>query len=389
MTTTPSRRRLRRWVPPLLLLLAAAVVALLLSARPPGEPLGPDDPGREGARALVQVLEQQGVDVRVVEGLTALPDTVGPGTTVLLASTAYLGPEGGADLVARTRSADGLVVVAPDAESSPGAALGLDLDVTWGSGQQLTGACDDPRVREGDVLSGWDVVLQADGVDRRSVGACFPPTPGHNAGGARDAAMLTFPATAGRAQTTVLGFGRALTNAEITDDAHAALALRLLGQSPTLLWVVPVPADAGLDASLGLWDVLPRNLTASVVLLGATVLVLALWQGRRLGPVVVEPLPAVVPAAETTRSRGRLYRQARDRDHALAALQAGARHRLAPRLGLPHRTDPQALARAVAAATDRPVTETTRLLTDPAAPDDHALVTTARELRSLEEGLQP
>jgi hypothetical protein len=280
-------------------------------------------------------------------------------------------------------------VVVADAASSPGGTLGLDLDVTWGSGQPLAPACEDPRVREGDTLSAWDVLLQADGADRAAVGACYPPTPGHNAGGARDAAMLTFPATTTRAETTVVGFGRALTNAEITDDAHAALALRLLGQSPRLLWVVPRPVDAGLDASVGLWDVLPRNLTASVVLLGAAVLALAVWRGRRLGPVVVEPLPAVVPAAETTRSRGRLYRQARARSHALAALQAGARRRLAPRLGLARRTDPQALARAVAAATGRPVPETTRLLTDPTAPDDRALVTTARELRSLEEGLQP
>ena len=38
-----------------------------------------------------------------------------------------------------------------------------------------------------------------------------------------------------------------------------------------------------------------------------------LWRGRRLGRLVVEPLPVVVQAVESTESRGRLYRRARDR----------------------------------------------------------------------------
>src|SRR5699024_893951 len=86
-----------------------------------------------------------------------------------------------------------------------------------------------------------------------------------------------------------------------------ALGLRLLGGSDRVLWVVPSPGDTALDeAPQGLWDVLPRNLTASVVLLAAAVLAAALWQGRRLTPVVAEPLPAVVhPAATPTASASR------------------------------------------------------------------------------------
>src|SRR5690606_21327132 len=149
----------------------------------------------------------------------------------------------------------------------------------------------------------------------------------HNAGGARTGALLDLPADAGRPALTLVGFPTALTNEHVTEEAHAALGLRLLGGSDRVLWVVPSPGDTALDeAPQGLWDVLPRNLTASVVLLAAAVLAAALWQGRRLTPVVAEPLPAVVHAAETTRARGRLYRQARDREHALRALQEGSRH---------------------------------------------------------------
>lgn len=386
---TVLRTRLRRWGPWVALLLAATVLASLLSGSTSGELLGPDNPGPSGAQALARVLDDHGVDVRVVDGTTALLDEpVGPGTTVLLPHTAYLGPEAGETLMRHVRDADRLVVLVPDVSTAPGPTLGLEVVTSPGDGRTLEPDCTDPLVRPGDRVVTWDVQLRASGSDRSTVTACYPPTVGHGAGGAREGALLTFPATAERPTTTLVGFSSALTNDAVADEAHAALGLRLLGGSPTLLWVVPQPADAGLEAApAGLWDVLPRNLTAVVVVLGAAVLALALVQGRRLGAVVVEPLPAVVSAAEATRSRGRLYRQARDRSHALAALQDGARSRLAPRLGLPAGASVDELVAALTTASGRPARDVRRLLTDPTAPDDPTFVTTARELRSLEEGL--
>ena len=389
---TSLRGRVRRWAPWVVLALVAAVVATLLSGAPSGEPLGPDNPGPDGARALARVLADQGVDVDVVQGSSTLLDhQVTAGTTVLLPHTAYLDETSGRALVEHVRQADRLVVVVPDAGAEPGTVLGLDVDVNLAGGAPREPDCDSPLTRPGDVLRTWDVQLEADGEDRSTTTACYPPTRGHGAGGAREGALLTFPAAAGRPEIVLVGFGSALTNRHVTEGAHAALGLRLLGGSEELLWVLPHPGDVGAEAApTSLWEALPRSMTPAVVLLGAAVLTLALWRGRRLGPVVTEPLPAVVHAAETTRNRGRLYRQARDRTHALAALQAGARRRLGPRLGLPAATAPDDLVRAVAEATGRPAEEVRRLLTDPAAaPDDTTLVTTARELRSLEEGLHP
>ena len=51
------------------------------------------------------------------------------------------------------------------------------------------------------------------------------------------------------------------------------------------------------------------------------VLLLALWRARRLGPVVTEPLPVVVRAAETVEGRARLYRRGGARDTAAEALR--------------------------------------------------------------------
>lgn len=384
---SPALRRFGPWV---LLLLATAVLATLLSTPRTGELFEPTNPGPDGGQALAEVLRDQGVEVEVVPGSTALSEgrvQTGPGTTVLLPHTAYLGPSSGPELLADLGAADRLVVLVPSAQQAPGEALGLDLDVSWGSTTPLVPDCTAPLVRDGDRLSRWDVLLAAGGADRSTVTACYPPGAGHNAGGAREGALLTFPAATGRPETVVAGLTSAWTNAHVTEEANAALALRALGGSERLVWVLPQPADAQLDAPGGLWDVLPRYLTAWVWLLGAAVLALALWQGRRLGPVVTEPLPAVVRAAETTRSRGRLYRQAKDRAHALSAARSGTRRRLAPRLGLPRTSEPEQLVTAVATATGRPATDVRRLLLEGSPADDAALVQAVRELRELEAEL--
>lgn len=394
VTDTPVRsgparvvHALRRWGPWVLLLLVAALVGGLLSTPTSTGLLEPANRGRDGGAALAQVLQQQGVQVDVVEGSARLVESttaVGPGTTVLLPHTAYLGPEGGAALLETLADADRLVVLVPSPEQAP--ELGLDVQVEWTAPRPLAPDCTSELVREGDVLSTADAMLSAGGAERGHVQACYPPGAGHNLGGARDGALLTWPATAQRPETVVASTTTAWTNARVTEEANAALALRLLGGSERLVWVLPQPGDAGLDAPAGLWDVLPRPLTAWVWLLAAAVLALALWRGRRLGPVVVEPLPAVVPAGETTRSRGRLYRQARDREHALEAIRAGTRRRVAPLLGLPPATDPDRLVATVAEATGRPAPEIAGLLVQGApVADDDAFVGQARALHDLEE----
>ena len=60
---------------------------------------------------------------------------------------------------------------------------------------------------------------------------------------------------------------------------------------------------------------------------------LALARARRLGRLVVEPLPVVVRAAESVEGRARLYRSGNARGRAADALRAGPRDRLAPRAG--------------------------------------------------------
>ena len=83
-------------------------------------------------------------------------------------------------------------------------------------------------------------------------------------------------------------------------------------------------------AATDLSDLLPPWVGIVVAQLVVAVLVAALWRGRRLGPVVAEPLPVAVRAAETTEGRARLYRRRRARGRAADHLRAAS---LSPALG--------------------------------------------------------
>ena len=117
-------------------------------------------------------------------------------------------------------------------------------------------------------------------------------------------------------------------------------------------------------------------LAPAAVVLGTAVLVLAFVRGRRMGALVVEPLPVVVRAVETTESRGRIYRRARDRARAAAVLRLGSTDRLARRLALPpHATE--AVQAAAAAASGMPPAQVAALLAGPPPTTDVELHTLA------------
>ena len=108
------------------------------------------------------------------------------------------------------------------------------------------------------------------------------------------------------------------------------------------------------------------------------------WRGRRLGPLVHEPLPVVVRSAETQEGRARLYRQARARDRAAAALRTATLRRLAGRLQAT-RSGPGELADRVAGLIDADPGDVRRILIGPAPDDDRELVTLANRLIEIEQ----
>jgi hypothetical protein len=187
---------------------------------------------------------------------------------------------------------------------------------------------------------------------------------------------------------TLLGTGEPLTNARLDDEANAALGMRLLGQHERLVWFVPSPADPALrDGQRTLTELVPDGVRFGMVQLVIAVALVALWRARRLGPVVTEPLPVVVRAAETVEGRARLYRRAGAADHAGEALRQATRDRLVRRLGLPRDAAPPDVVATVATRTGRRETETHALLYGPPSTGEADLVRLADALDSLEKDL--
>lgn len=341
-------------------LLAVGVVLLAGVGARTSAPLDPDNPGPGGARAVARVLADRGVDVEVArsaDDLEALEVT--PATTVLVVGPSQLGERTAERLL--DHAGPGRLVVAGAGPGVP-ALLGsaaTPSSVTVGGGRPAD--CADP------LLAGLRV--EADTATAYAGSGCFD-----GEGGAlvqvRDGLLL-------------LGVDQVLTNDQVLRADNAAVALRLLGQGDRLVWYVPTVDDLLGEEGGGVAGQLPRWLQPGLVVALLAVVGLVLWRGRRLGPLATEPLPVVVTAIETTRSRARLYRRAGDRAHAAAALRAGARARATDRLRSP---DDATLVRDVARATGHSVADVAALLAADAPPpaSDHDLITLAGALAELE-----
>lgn len=350
------------------LITAAALVAVVLTAwlgrghATYDEPLDPQNPGGSGAQALARVLDRQGVSVDVVRSADDLDrTTTDAATTIVVTASGRLGESTTQRLLAHQGDAH-LVVVAP------GPTLVQDLGVTSDAVTQSLPGAVPARCTTYDGLS-----LDVRTAEAFQTPGCFAVTGG----------VVIADAYPG---LTLMGAPDALTNDQVLEGDNAAVALRLLGPRPRLVWYVPSLADLGGADAVSASSLLPDWLVPALWMLLMAGVALVGWRARRLGALAREPLPVTVKAVETTRNLGRLYRRAGDRGHAAEALRAAARARMAERLRLPHRTDHRTLAAAVAAHTGRGVDEVTALL-DPASappPHDRDLADLARRLDQLD-----
>ena len=364
-----SRRESRRiW----LLVGGAVLLALVLAIwvsrgdQTYPDPLDPQNPDPEGAQALAQVLGDDGVDVEIVRSAAALEEIrVDEDTTVVVTGTDRLA---GSTLDRLTRHAAGgrLVLVEPAFWVLD--ELGEGTQVGYADGGSYEARCDDPAYDSLELTVDGGTSYPQDGPG----GSCFPAAGGHLLTTTDDGVVL-------------FGAGDALSNDQVLRDDNAAIVLRLLGQDERLVWYLPSYDDATEDEAVSLVSLLPDWVVPALWTALIALVALVLWRFRRLGPLSVEPLPVVVRAAETARSRGRMYRRAGDRSHAAGALRAAARRRLAARLRLGRGVGEQALVAVVAQQTGRAEAEIGALLssTAPIPATDHDLVRVASELARL------
>lgn len=88
-----------------------------------------------------------------------------------------------------------------------------------------------------------------------------------------------------------------------------------------------------MSSPSSLSDLIPENVHWTIWQLWLVVLLVALWKGRRIGPLVAEELPVVIRASETVEGRGRLYRSRRARDRAADTTHRDAATPAAPTWG--------------------------------------------------------
>ncbi len=381
-TTLATRTRTRwqrlRWPVTVVVVFAVLVgVSSLLQARTSTTPFAPDNPGVGGARALAQILQDQGVDVRYVRSVDTAVALADQGTTLLVTPDTWLLDPGDLD---RLVDVPADVVLVETSSTAVSAFTDGAIEYTWeaaaGSGDA---ECDDPDALAAERVSRASGGLVSSSAD---VTLCFP-SPSVNG----DTPTGTYAVLDGERRVTVIGSPELMTNAELDQAGNAALMLRALGRHDTLVWLVPDPMASLGGPSVG--DVfmlggLPDWVPVLLLQLGVLLLALAVWRGRRLGRIVTEPLPVVVRASEAAVGRGRLYQRARSYGHAAAALRAGTAGRTAGRLGLPRTAEATQVIDAVARATGRPVEQVAGLLYGPPPTDDAGLLQLARQLDELE-----
>lgn len=338
-----------------------------------GGQLDPENPKPGGARAVAQVLGDHGVPVDIARGKRALAGAgIDADTTVVVSNPGALGESTWTDLNRRVEGGGAVLVVA-----------GLSLPVIDGLGLSESDLREGPDGPEESQCSPGQPLVDGLTLESEPNAAvagdgCF--------GDAQHRQLLVDQDQ----RRWVLTNPFPLTNSEIDRADNAAVVLRLLGQRERVVWYVADATDTVATDAVGLSRLLPDWLIPSLWLLAVSAGALLLWRGRRLGPLVTEPVPVTIKALESTTALGRLYERARDRPHAARLLIEGSAGRLASHLGLSASLTRDELVRAVAAETGRPVEAVTTLLPEPSriresVRSDADLVTLAQNLHHLEE----
>jgi hypothetical protein len=351
-----SRRIWRAARGPVIVALIVLVAAILIAlARGGGDDgaLDPDSVTPAGSRAVARILEQQGVNIVQITSIEEAQNAVNGDVTLLITQPNWLAP-------------DQLMALRAQAVST--VAIGATGDaVSALSPRAVQEGVVEPQNRQPRCDYAAAGVVRIGGVVYDGPTRCY------------DGTVLRDD------NVTLLGDATPLTNDTLDVEGNAALALRILGEHRQLVWYMPSLADASTNGGgeESVYNLVPSGWWFALGQVAVAVVLFMLWRARRLGPIVTEPLPVVVRAAETTEGRARLYRRAKATDHAADALRRATITRLIPLLGLPSDAGPQAITEGVTARTGRHGVEVHAVLFGPPPDTEQALVQLADELDAL------
>jgi hypothetical protein len=367
-------RRARAWLLICLIIVIAGIVIGLLHQPPGNSYLSPGSTSGSGAHALADVLTGLGRQVTTVTSTRSAVAAASAGTTLVITSPANLSrPE----LAALAKVPAAVLLVDPDGAAL--AAFGSGLRI-WLVGVPVASTAAACPMRAA-VLAGTadmgGTTLTVPGQLAPGAQRCYP------VGGHPSLVQLTLR---GRL-VTMLGTGAPLTNGALASQGNAALAIDLL-PSRRIVWLVPPAAAeavaAGPARPRSFYSLVPLGAYLVAIQLAIALLLAVAWRARRLGPLVAEPLPVVVRAAETVEGHARLYQSRRARARAADALRRGVITRLGPLAGLPVTASQDAVVAALSARSAWTQARTGELLYGPAPESDRALVRLARDLDEFE-----
>lgn len=381
---TPTVRRfLRRslfWIGIATIIVIIATIGLLFagSIAGTGQPLGPGNPAPEGTKALARVLEQQGVDVTVTDGLDATADAIddAAGTTLLVHDPDAILTEEQWERAADL--ADTLVLVDPGFEALTVIAPDVYQAGIVDEGTVEAGCGFAPAQTAGTITrggSGFRTDEDAEqGAGDRGLTTCFD---------SGDDTFSLIRLDEGAKSITVFGATDTLTNGRIVEKGNAALALGLLGSQPALVWYTPGLDDYD-DAPATVADFAPGWVFPVSLTLVLIFIAIAIWRGRRFGPLIVENLPVTVRSSETMLGRARLYERSSARLHAIDTLRIGTIDRLSKLVGLPRLATVDEVVRSVAALSGPQEPQVRMLLVDAIPQNDRHLIELSDQLLLLE-----
>jgi hypothetical protein len=358
-------------------LVVVALVAILLLSNPTQDryslpSFSPRGTGPDGAAALVELLRQEGADVRV-GGLPAAGDDI------VLAFQETLSGEAADDL--RRWVDDGGTLVVAD----PGAALAppsID-DAFTARSVPAPGDC---SLQALDDVSALDPGLPAVYVAPDEANRCFvDPTSDEQAAGlvvtARGAGLVV-----------ALGSPLLLVNERLDQADNAVLAAALLAPSEGVdVRVLDPNRFIGDDGEAGdgtILGALPRRGSQAVTQLVIAFLAWGLIRARRLGRPVAEELPVPLPASDLVLASGHLLDRNGDVADAAERLRRRARRDLGLALGLGADPPPTELAAALQARAGAEAGLVHAALLAPVL-DESGLVVTSTHLDRLRRELTP
>ncbi|MDQ0613287.1 hypothetical protein QF046_000928 [Microbacterium sp. W4I4] len=365
----PGRgRRVLGWVFVIALLLGIGLLSMRFVAASPDltGTLNPESPGPGGAKALAELVRDQGVDIEVTRSRLSAADALDADATLVLTDPYALTDEAATTLM---ESADRVVLLTSSARMLRLLDLGEDAPAESGA---VDAQCALPEFARVGSIDAERMFMSATGVE-----GCFREPSG--------ASAVLRADVDGRTITLVEG-AHLLANDALAENGNAALGLALLAQQDRVVWYVPTFADSDISSGGGasIADLTPGWISPAILLLLIAAIAAIVWRGRRFGPLVAESLPVTVRAAETMQGRARLTAKAADAPHAAAVIRTGTLTRLAARLALSPRASVPEIADAASDRLRVPRTSLYDLLGGPPPQSDNELIELARRLAELE-----